>query len=140
MCYVIIVFLFFFFKQKTAYEMRISDWSSDVCSSDLPGLVAALAQRVVDNPPPRLALAHLGVEARQVPAGADPGHEALHQFRLRRLGRQVAQLQRVGLEVAELRRVEVAVIEIEAAHAKRPQRRRGKIGRASCGARVCEYV
>src|SRR3546814_8056836 len=31
MCY------FFFFKQKTAYEMRISDWSSDVCSSDLPG-------------------------------------------------------------------------------------------------------
>src|SRR3546814_6195759 len=31
---------FFFFKQKTAYEMRISDWSSDVCSSDL-GLIAA---------------------------------------------------------------------------------------------------
>src|SRR3546814_7488025 len=30
-----VVFLFFFFKQKTAYEMRISDWSSDVCSSDL---------------------------------------------------------------------------------------------------------
>src|SRR3546814_4424580 len=29
------VFIFFFFKQKTAYEMRISDWSSDVCSSDL---------------------------------------------------------------------------------------------------------
>src|SRR3546814_3103543 len=27
----------FFFKQKTAYEMRISDWSSDVCSSDLSG-------------------------------------------------------------------------------------------------------
>src|SRR3546814_12866527 len=33
MC-VVLVF-FFFFKQKTAYEMRISDWSSDVCSSDL---------------------------------------------------------------------------------------------------------
>src|SRR3546814_1654833 len=31
-----VVILFFFFKQKTAYEMRISDWSSDVCSSDLP--------------------------------------------------------------------------------------------------------
>src|SRR3546814_6794977 len=31
------VFGFFFFKQKTAYEMRISDWSSDVCSSDLVG-------------------------------------------------------------------------------------------------------
>src|SRR3546814_4479095 len=34
------MFLFFFFKQKTAYEMRISDWSSDVCSSDLhPGVL-----------------------------------------------------------------------------------------------------
>src|SRR3546814_14297137 len=32
---IFIVLLFFFFKQKTAYEMRISDWSSDVCSSDL---------------------------------------------------------------------------------------------------------
>src|SRR3546814_18882517 len=31
----LVVILFFFFKQKTAYEMRISDWSSDVCSSDL---------------------------------------------------------------------------------------------------------
>src|SRR3546814_9296242 len=30
-------FIFFFVKQKTAYEMRISDWSSDVCSSDLAG-------------------------------------------------------------------------------------------------------
>src|SRR3546814_4654946 len=30
-----IILCFFFFKQKTAYEMRISDWSSDVCSSDL---------------------------------------------------------------------------------------------------------
>src|SRR3546814_9399312 len=30
--------IFVFFKQKTAYEMRISDWSSDVCSSVLPGL------------------------------------------------------------------------------------------------------
>src|SRR3546814_9544925 len=38
-----VVFLFFF-KQKTAYEMRISDWSSDVCSSDLdPRLLEILA-------------------------------------------------------------------------------------------------
>src|SRR3546814_5273475 len=40
--------IFFFFKQKTAYEMRISDWSSDVCSSDLqfrrPPLGAMLRQ------------------------------------------------------------------------------------------------
>src|SRR3546814_8143782 len=36
------MFLFFFFKQKTAYEMRISDWSSDVCSSDLPHVAIVL--------------------------------------------------------------------------------------------------
>src|SRR3546814_3396850 len=34
-CLIVCFLLFFFFKQKTAYEMRISDWSSDVCSSDL---------------------------------------------------------------------------------------------------------
>src|SRR3546814_11437730 len=42
---------FFFFKQKTAYELRISDWSSDVCSSDLcrrgADLVAELARAAV---------------------------------------------------------------------------------------------
>src|SRR3546814_3713563 len=35
MCVCCVLIGFFFFKQKTAYEMRISDWSSDVCSSDL---------------------------------------------------------------------------------------------------------
>src|SRR3546814_8707233 len=49
--YILFIAFFFFFKQKTAYEMRISDWSSDVCSSDLsrkhgrhrfPGLRAPL--------------------------------------------------------------------------------------------------
>src|SRR3546814_4529552 len=43
-CSLYLVFLcFFFFKQKTAYEMRISDWSSDVCSSDLGGGAGAVA-------------------------------------------------------------------------------------------------
>src|SRR3546814_4519542 len=46
---------FFFFKQKTAYEMRISDWSSDVCSSDLRlyrlcGLTLNLEDRVIRGP------------------------------------------------------------------------------------------
>src|SRR3546814_9714122 len=36
------VLLLFFFKQKTAYEMRISDWSSDVCSSDLTDVFDAV--------------------------------------------------------------------------------------------------
>src|SRR3546814_9267841 len=35
MCCMVAEYSFFFFKQKTAYEMRISDWGSDVCSSDL---------------------------------------------------------------------------------------------------------
>src|SRR3546814_8792810 len=33
--YILLCLLFFFFRQKSAYDMRISDWSSDVCSSDL---------------------------------------------------------------------------------------------------------
>src|SRR3546814_5930657 len=42
------VFCFFFFKQKTAYEMRTSDWSSDVCSSDLPLLPPKVAEGVLE--------------------------------------------------------------------------------------------
>src|SRR3546814_17840105 len=45
MSYALIDILFFFFKQKTAYEMRISDWSSDVCSSDLEGAAVGLRLR-----------------------------------------------------------------------------------------------
>src|SRR3546814_10122840 len=44
--------LFFFFKQKTAYEMRISDWSSDVCSSDL---FKALANDILEEKGKRFA-------------------------------------------------------------------------------------
>src|SRR3546814_6236453 len=52
-----LVAVFFFFKQKTAYEMRISDWSSDVCSSDLAGL----ADDVLALVPHALALVRLGL-------------------------------------------------------------------------------
>src|SRR3546814_8769648 len=45
-----ILVMFFFFKQKTAYEMRISDWSSDVCSSDLVLLVAPCAAHFLEHP------------------------------------------------------------------------------------------
>src|SRR3546814_7776271 len=48
MCYCVgVVCVVFFFKQKTAYEMRISDWSSDVCSSDLR--VARVASKAFDS-------------------------------------------------------------------------------------------
>src|SRR3546814_7527262 len=46
------VLFVFFFKQKTAYEMRISDWSSDVCSSDLSLQRPAFAQRRAMVPAP----------------------------------------------------------------------------------------
>src|SRR3546814_5850968 len=45
---VVYVIDFFFFKQKTAYEMRISDWSSDVCSSDLDEIVLGRRLALVD--------------------------------------------------------------------------------------------
>src|SRR3546814_4886714 len=41
------VWCVFFFKQKTAYEMRISDWSSDVCSSDLPPGPAGVSRHMM---------------------------------------------------------------------------------------------
>src|SRR3546814_4659880 len=49
------MFSFFFFKQKTAYEMRISDWSSDVCSSDL---LAAFENRLQRGAAARYAALH----------------------------------------------------------------------------------
>src|SRR3546814_3241783 len=58
--------LFFFFKQKTAYEMRISDWSSDVCSSDL----GSLQQR---SRPGRLYSDADDGHTRQRDHGADAG-------------------------------------------------------------------
>src|SRR3546814_9675274 len=53
------VVVFFFFKQKTAYEMRISDWSSDVCSSDL---IATDSSEVVRE----LAIAGAGIALRSI--------------------------------------------------------------------------
>src|SRR3546814_9430086 len=56
--YYCILCFFFFFKQKTAYEMRISDWSSDVCSSDLKAAVAV--SRRPDNANREIAVLPLG--------------------------------------------------------------------------------
>src|SRR3546814_7644953 len=64
---------FFFFKQKTAYEMRISDWSSDVCSSDLLGSarmkVSETWLREWCNPP----LDTAGIAERLTMAGIEVG-------------------------------------------------------------------
>src|SRR3546814_4772085 len=58
---------FFFFKQKTAYEMRISDWSSDVCSSDLVGPLA-----------PHLDVGFIQAPARIKATPPEPAQPLLH--------------------------------------------------------------
>src|SRR3546814_20726553 len=58
----------FFFKQKTAYEMRISDWSSDVCSSDLPRLARQPGQGPTFSREPDI---HNGMNAPKT-SGATP--------------------------------------------------------------------
>src|SRR3546814_8651672 len=69
------LFLFFFFKQKTAYEMRISDWSSDVCSSDLLHVeMADEAYRL--GPPPAAQSYLLGDELIRI--AKETGAEAVH--------------------------------------------------------------
>src|SRR3546814_4564082 len=67
--------LCFCFKQKTAYEMRISDWSSDVCSSDLAGLIDATRRAAgvigIDSGPLHLAAA-LGKSGVAIYGPTDP--------------------------------------------------------------------
>src|SRR3546814_10835781 len=48
---VVLFWVVFFFKQKTAYEMRISDWSSDVCSSDLAPRLCMVPRIPTDSAP-----------------------------------------------------------------------------------------
>src|SRR3546814_10538225 len=78
--------VFFFFKQKTAYEMRISDWSSDVCSSDLFAVDrrgksdAALDQRLQRLRPHRRAFEQPEVHAEAT--GIPEPRAAAHQWRV----------------------------------------------------------
>src|SRR3546814_8938257 len=104
--------LFFFFKQKTAYEMRISDWSSDVCSSDLIG------QKTID-----LVLDVGGL-------GIDRGAEAIFL----RLPDHALHL---ATEADELFLLVLGDLIAPIALARFPDM---EIGRASCRERVCQYV
>src|SRR3546814_7498751 len=104
-------FVCFFFEQKTAYELRISDWSSDVCSSDLDQLEFSGADRepiiaAQLGIPGRLGLAHRAQAVGQAGRGPDP----------------------------------VLVIAVPAALIMRAQMRDDEIGSASCRERVCQYV
>src|SRR3546814_14436276 len=115
--------MFFFFKQKTAYEMRISDWSSDVCSSDLKRGAGTLTlsgantysnRTVIDAG--TLALAGAGtIGAGNLVIGANAEFD-------------ISQAD-VGASVIQLNGPAEGSIALG-----------GKIGRASCRERVCQYV
>src|SRR3546814_19294789 len=84
--------VFFFFKQKTAYEVRISDWSSDVCSSDLhriadTDLVHHVEQQRAGH---RAAQQHAGQWCDADPDAADPEPAQRHAERPFNLGMGVA--------------------------------------------------
>src|SRR3546814_15065080 len=71
--------IIFFFKQKTAYEMRISDWSSDVCSSDLsfsfaprPAAPAPVAEESIEPEVQEVPFAATETEAAPVAEDRDP--------------------------------------------------------------------
>src|SRR3546814_13959347 len=123
---VAVVGAFFFFKQKTAYEMRISDWSSDVCSSDLPGSTVAKpasprsgGESAVRTVPLRI----LGMLAK----GTRHAHGKGRDLRLQRANNP---------STAE-RELLPAICPAQAAIGSRSQ---AQIGRASCRERVCKYV
>src|SRR3546814_13803167 len=86
-CFVIVVYIsllaFFFFKQKTAYEMRISDWSSDVCSSDLPNTLVQLETGSRTEPNLKATEIELydGLQARSVNAWPSARFDLLSSFR-----------------------------------------------------------
>src|SRR3546814_5068205 len=74
----VVMFCFFFFKQKTAYEMRISDWSSDVCSSDLQ--TAQSWKEGVDATLKQLSMAFERNQLREVaPVAGDKFDPHVHQ-------------------------------------------------------------
>src|SRR3546814_5246551 len=85
--------MFFFFKQKTAYEMRISDWSSDVCSSDLMIWSAGHADGSCgDTPAESTAVSSPFVHTLSVPVGPSAAYcvSSVHPLRSeeRRVGKE----------------------------------------------------
>src|SRR3546814_8582095 len=103
----------FFFKQKTAYEMRISDWSSDVCSSDLRAHVVDASEDVgILDDDAACLLVDRGGERRPVGACLQAG---------------IAVDQAVA-GIFRHRPRDAAIMGMK------------QIGRASCRERVCQYV
>src|SRR3546814_9474410 len=110
-----------FFKQKTAYELRISDWSSDVCSSDLVGSAIPVL--------PLLSEAGRTAGKKAV--------EAVVNFILSKLGGSESEaamaMQTAQKAIESNTEVTLKALEVTEALIK-------EIGRASCRERVCQYV
>src|SRR3546814_13917493 len=139
--------MFFFFKQKTAYEMRISDWSSDVCSSDLthaPVVAHVLAGARLDGGPE--GRGQRAVETERTGAGVpvrqdvahDPGSARIDHLAHGALGgagqefgpRIAAQVGERAIRLGPRQQSDVGAAKRQAV----------EIGRASCRERVCPYV
>src|SRR3546814_1736978 len=79
-------FFFFFFKQKTAYEMRISDWSSDVCSSDLRDEPIQEARQLLTGMSKAQIRQRLGIESEDRPILMNCGY-LIERKRIDQIGR-----------------------------------------------------
>src|SRR3546814_12518690 len=123
----LVFLIFFFFKQKTAYEMRISDWSSDVCSSDLVARRHAIGR----------GAEFAGVRKATI-LDAAVGPDQHRQRRASRLAHRKARIGRHRHALAAfplLARQRPTDFCREHALGRLPE-----IGCASCKARVCTYV
>src|SRR3546814_3306275 len=109
--------MFFFFKQKTAYEMRISDWSSDVCSSDLAKHKGLLETH------PTLGAKKLAGKKRT---------RRLSAAEIEMLGKAIAYAEAGGENPIALGVLRTLLLT--------GYRCQEEIGRASCRERVCQYV
>src|SRR3546814_13124580 len=119
---------FFFFKQKTAYEMRISDWSSDVCSSDLPGNV-----QLYGDATPNVYRPSATVNGEIITATDIAQRMALIRIANNNVELPPEEVERLRNQVfSNLIDEKLQIQEAKAAEIK--------IGRASCRERVCQYV
>src|SRR3546814_16946133 len=125
------VVVFFFFKQKTAYEMRISDWSSDVCSSDLPGREAGviLVERGLERKTPGRAEE---IDQHRQRAVFEIERAHVEPSRIGRAGQHRAE-PRFGLAMARERRsgAPLPAARFEGEESVDPRVERLEIGRAS---------
>src|SRR3546814_10200232 len=130
------VILFFFFKQKTAYEMRISDWSSDVCSSDLVEQIgrAEKARRELHAAPADIGGEHFSGGSALI-GRRQPAMQCKHLAGLAGIAGDT-----IRLEQLLLRRRDDLAVERGVARGIGVAADRLQIGRESCRERVCQYV